>query len=80
MNYFCRNMQMNRLRKILVISCLTIGFALISPLGFGQISDPSCDPLDPTCPIDGGVSLLIAAGVGLGARKAYLHKKREKQA
>ena len=31
--------------------------------------DPGCNPDDPSCPIDGGVSLLIAAGIGIGARK-----------
>ena len=38
--------------------------------------DPSCDPLDPDCPIDGGLSLLIAAGIGLGAKKAYQERKK----
>lgn len=41
-----------------------------------QISDPGCDPFDPLCPIDGGLSLLIAAGIGLGAKKAYQAKKK----
>ena len=31
--------------------------------------DPDCDPLNPACPIDGGVSFLIAAGIGIGIRK-----------
>jgi hypothetical protein len=38
--------------------------------------DAGCDPLDPACPIDGGVSLLIAAGIGLGAKKAYSQNKK----
>ena len=33
--------------------------------------DPNCDPLDPACPIDGGLTILIAAGIGLGAKKAF---------
>ena len=37
--------------------------------------DPGCDPLDPLCPIDGGLSLLIAAAIGVGAKKAYDSKK-----
>lgn len=41
----------------------------------GDPGDGGCDPLDPACPIDGGLSLLIAAGIGLGARKAYQAKK-----
>ncbi|MDB5200782.1 MAG: hypothetical protein JWQ27_191 [Ferruginibacter sp.] len=39
--------------------------------------DPCVDPdLDPPCPIDGGLSLLIAAGIGIGAKKAYDKKKQ----
>jgi len=37
--------------------------------------DPGCNPDLPVCPIDGGLSLLIAAGIGLGARRAYKLKK-----
>lgn len=45
--------------------------------------DPGCPsdcPGNPAClpecvPIDGGLSLLIAAGIGLGAKKAYDRKK-----
>ena len=44
--------------------------------GPGGPGDPGCDPLDPYCPIDGGLSLLIAAAVGVGAKKAYDSKKR----
>lgn len=47
-----------------------------------QPPQPGCDPLncpseDPFCcvPIDGGLSLLIAAGIGLGAKKAYDRKR-----
>lgn len=36
--------------------------------------NPGCDPADPTCPIDGGVSLLLAVGVGIGAKNAMKKK------
>lgn len=56
-----------------LIFLLIILVPLIMPMvSFGQ--DPpggGCDPFDPDCPIDGGLSLLIAAGIGLGAKKAY---------
>ena len=60
---------------------LTIGLVvlifLIQPFtGIAQVVDPGCDPLDPACPIDGGLSLLIAAGIGIGAKKAYDKKKQ----
>ena len=35
------------------------------------------DPLN--APIDGGVSLVIAAGVAYGAKKAHEHRKNKKQ-
>lgn len=43
----------------------------------GQIGNPGCDPLDPTCPIDGGLSLLLAAGVGYGIKKARNSRKNK---
>ncbi len=71
---------MNKYRKYI----LAIGFAmmitLFNPLKMSaQPADPGCDPLDPACPIDGGVSLLIAAGIGIGAKRAYDLKKKEAQ-
>jgi len=38
-----------------------------------------CDPaIDPTCvPIDGGLSFLIAAGVGYGIKKVRDNKKQQ---
>lgn len=42
--------------------------------------DGGCDPLDPGCPIDGGLSALLALGAGYGikkvrdARKAVMDK------
>lgn len=42
--------------------------------GFAQGPDPGCDPLDPSCPIDGGLSILLAVGVGLGAKRTLKNK------
>lgn len=49
---------------------------LLPGIGVAQLDDPGCNPLDPACPIDGGLSLLIAAGIGLGAKKAYQQHKK----
>ena len=50
---------------------------LIPAVGSAQVvDDPGCNPFDPACPIDGGLSLLIAAGIGLGAKKAYQQRKK----
>lgn len=40
--------------------------------------DPGGDP-DTEVPIDGGVSLLVAAGVAYGAKKAYDKRKKNQQ-
>jgi hypothetical protein len=46
---------------------------LILLLFFPVIADAQpgipCDPLDPACPIDGGLLVLISAGIGLGAKR-----------
>lgn len=37
--------------------------------------DPNCPPDNPNCPIDGGVALLVAAAIGLAAKKMHLKNK-----
>jgi len=70
---------MKRFNKYVLIGGAIMLTILIQPIkGTAQAGpvDPGCDPLDPTCPIDGGLSLLIAAGIGVAAKKAY-HKKKK---
>ncbi len=55
----------------IIIICMVLPYiGLAQPTG-------GCDPEDPLCPIDGGVSLLIAAGIGLGAKKAYQERNKK---
>jgi hypothetical protein len=48
---------------------------LLSVVAFAQPGPPPgppCGgPFGPACPIDGGVSLLIAAGLAYGGKKSY---------
>ena len=37
--------------------------------------DPSCDPGDPRCPIDGGVTALLAVGAVYGIKKVRDSRK-----
>lgn len=62
--------------RFFIFPCLML--LLMFGLPFTGVAgpDPGCDPLDPACPIDGGVALLIAAGVGLGARKRLARKAK----
>ena len=66
----------NKLRIVSVaiaLLVLTIGFNYSS---IAQLPPPDecVDPLDPACPIDGGLVFLIAAGIGIGAKNARRKK------
>ena len=55
---------------------------IIPHIGFSQIlgdppPPPCTDPDDPTCPIDGGLSLLLAAGAAYGVKKYRSSRKKE---
>ncbi len=67
-----------KLIKQFFLITLIIVAATLSPLvSSAQPTDPCGDPADPLCPIDGGVSLLIAAGIGIAAKKAHDAKKTQ---
>ena len=42
-----------------------------------QVVNPNCDPSDPACPIDSGLMLLLAAGVGYGIKKMWNSRKKK---
>jgi hypothetical protein len=67
-------MKRNNIFSLLTITLICM---MLPSIGFANVNDPGCDPLDPFCPIDGGVSLLIAAGIGLGAKKAYQERNKK---
>ena len=57
--------------KSLLVSLLLLMLVMALPqilLAQGP-GDPGCDPLDPLCPIDGGLSALLVAGAGYGIKK-----------
>ncbi len=66
------------MRATVLTRLFFIALLLAPVLLFGQPDAPfpgddlDCDgPFGPVCPIDGGLSFLIAAGVALGGKKAY---------
>ncbi len=66
-----KNMKLN-IKSILNIQTVVLLIVLFSPILLNaQPSDPGDDP---DVPIDGGLSVLLAAGVGYGVRE--LKKKR----
>jgi hypothetical protein len=66
---------MNKINKVQLVLVVLFGLTFLFPLiSSAQPIDPGCDPADPLCPIDGGLSILIATGIGLGARKLVKRK------
>lgn len=68
--------------KYLYITVFVICLTLISLSTFAQVGPvrrPPGPPGKPKIPIDGGISLLIAAGGVYGIRKLYLNNKLEKE-
>jgi hypothetical protein len=74
---------MKRVKRRLVLILLVLCLAFWAQQGFSQFSPPDND--DPNnnqttdAPIDGGVSLLVAAAIGYGAKKAHAHRKKQKE-
>ena len=64
---------LNKLKLLLIIGMITTPGILLGQPG-GDDDDDVTD-----VPFDGGVSLLVAAGVGYGLKKAHDKKKAEKK-
>ncbi|MGZ5247011.1 MAG: PID-CTERM protein-sorting domain-containing protein [Flavitalea sp.] len=64
-------MKLRTLLSVLSTICIAICIPVIT---MAQ-GDPGIDP-DPV-PLDGGLSLLIGAGIAYGAKKAYDKKKKD---
>lgn len=68
-----RKMQ-GRVKWLYMLCCIVFLFPLIAKCQPGSGDDMS----DPDAPVDGGVVLLVAAGVGYGYKKYKKHKKELK--
>ena len=69
---------MNTQQKKLILSIITIFIIMLLPiLASAQVDTTPVDP--ETAPIDGGLSLLVAAGIGYGAKKVKERKAANKQ-
>jgi hypothetical protein len=65
-------------RLLAITTVLMMSFNLYPQFCAAQIGDG--DETDPDAPIDGGLSLLIAAGVGYGLKKANDQRKKSNTA
>ena len=68
---------MNRsIRYIFIVGLFSLASILNPARSYGQgPTDPGCDPLDPACPIDDGITVLIVAGIAIAAINAWKLKK-----
>ncbi len=66
--------------KRIVYPVLAILFAVVLPfLTYAQGGPIDPPPFEGDVPIDGGLSLLVAAGVGYGIKKVRDHRKAQVQ-
>lgn len=69
-------MSIKRILAILSFVFCFIVVGLSNPPGSGNPGDGDGEtPDSPSIPIDGGISLLLAAGAAYGAKKIYQNKK-----
>lgn len=67
--------KLNKLKVLLVVGMIVIPAFVIAQ---GD-APPPIDPDVQDVPFDGGVSLLVAAGIGYGLKKAHDKKRAEKK-
>ncbi|MEO6915547.1 MAG: hypothetical protein ABI151_07720 [Chitinophagaceae bacterium] len=63
--------------KFIATACMLFAICLLPTLLWAQPGGGGPDP-DPSVPIDGGLSLLVAAGIGYAAKKRHDKKKAAK--
>ena len=65
---------MKKIKGVLAGCFLCIILSVVPTLVNAQPGDPG---IDPDAPIDGGVSLLVAAGIGYGVKKVRDNRKKK---
>jgi len=63
------------MKKFVLISICLLVVMILPSLLMAQPAPPD-DPNDTFVPIDGGIALLLAAGVGYGAKKLIEHRDK----
>ena len=66
-----KNINLNQLSKVLFLILVVLAVTAIA----GYAKAPTSFQ-DPDTPIDGGISLLLAAGVGIGVKKVREMRKK----
>ena len=69
-------LQKMKVKRQLMILAMVMTMNLSNASATGDPDDPS--PTDPAVPVDGGISLLLAAGTGLAAKKLLAQRRQVK--
>ena len=69
-------LQNMKVKRQLIILVMVMTMNLGNALATDDPDDPS--PTDPAVPVDGGISLLLAAGAGLAAKKLLAQRRQVK--
>ena len=68
------------LKRILFTATVSLGMLCItSQVSYAQPPDPGGDPDETPIPFDGGLSLVVAAGVGYGIKKVRDARKAKEE-
>ncbi len=59
-----------------LLMCSVLFISLNALPGISQAQPVDDGAVDPDAPIDGGISLLVAAGIGYGVKKARDNRKK----
>jgi hypothetical protein len=73
---------MKRSIRLLLPAIVAIAICAILPVAANaQACAKGCDvnPVNPSAPVDGGLSILLVAGLGLGIKKALKNKKARQE-
>ena len=65
-----------KVKRQLIILVMVMTMNLSNALATDDPGDPSAN--DPAVPVDGGISLLLAAGAGLAAKKLLAQRRQVK--
>jgi hypothetical protein len=69
-------LQNMKVKRQLIILVMVMTMNLSNALATDDPGDPSAN--DPAVPVDGGISLLLAAGAGLAAKKLLAQRRQVK--
>jgi hypothetical protein len=73
MKKYIKSINIQQLQKVVCLMIILLAVTNLAHADINDLTDPD------TLPVDGGLSLLVAAGVGYGAKKVKEMRKKNKE-